>query len=511
MPVSVRAAVAVALLAALPALPAGLLGGLAALEIVAFTHSIFLGAKLFLLTVPLGVALVRGLFALERPVDEPVNGIPVTPAAQPELWALVTRLAGQVGTRAPDEILVTAEANASVTEQTRLLGLRVLRRRMFIGAPLLAGFTEPQLAAVLAHELAHYGNADTRLAGLTYRAQRAMVRAIAHLDPGHWLQRLVGKLFFAYAKVFFRISNAVCRRQELAADEASARIAGPCAAASALREVPVLDTVWHLFLNNYATLGWRAGYLPARFFDGFAAILADPEMRPKLAEIRADPADDAPSAYDSHPPLAARIAALEALPPGPPRNLPDRPARELLRDGEALLDAALLDGLVDEAHAKHRVGWAELVHLGCRDQALDPARALLDAAGAALAGPPTLGTLLDALDAGRLVELSPPDARPAEDAGPRARRALARLSVRTGLSTVVTLALADVGAARWELSWSAPAEPVVGAPYAAGLEAALDAAVAEEPDTSPLRATLAAAGVGLDYRPTREPVATPVR
>jgi hypothetical protein len=55
---------------------------------------------------------------------------------------------------------------------------------MSICAPLLAGLRAEHLRAILAHELAHYSNKDTRLAGIAYRGQRSMERLLSHLDPG---------------------------------------------------------------------------------------------------------------------------------------------------------------------------------------------------------------------------------------------------------------------------------------------------------------------------------------
>ncbi|GGM47582.1 hypothetical protein GCM10012275_18330 [Longimycelium tulufanense] len=64
---------------------------------------------------------------------------------------------------------------------------------------------------------------------------------------------------------------------------------------------------------------------------------------------------------------------------------------------------------------------------------------------------PSLGAVLDALDAGRIAELSSSKGGPAEGAGPRARREFARPTVRKELSALVALALVDVGVASWDL------------------------------------------------------------
>lgn len=163
MRVSLRAAISVALLVGFYVLAFGLIGGLLALETYALIERPFVGLKLALFVVPAVYALAKGLISLERRERDEVPGILVTPEEQPALWDLVRRLAADAGTRPPDEIRILAAVNAGVAEDTRFLGLRVLKRRMFIGAPLLTSLTEKQLIAVLAHELGHYANKDTRL------------------------------------------------------------------------------------------------------------------------------------------------------------------------------------------------------------------------------------------------------------------------------------------------------------------------------------------------------------
>jgi hypothetical protein len=64
------------------------------------------------------------------------------------------------------------------------------------------------------------------------------------------------------------------------------------------------------------------------------AGLLDKAMQEELANPRADP-------YDSHPPLAERIAAVEHLPPGPPAN-DQSPALALLGDPKAAERSLLL-------------------------------------------------------------------------------------------------------------------------------------------------------------------------
>ncbi|GLZ37640.1 M48 family metallopeptidase [Actinokineospora sp. NBRC 105648] len=505
MLVSLRAVIAVAMLVGFYLLALALVGGLVALEVWALSASVLAGVKIGLFVVPAIFAVLAALVTAERRVDEELAGVAVTPEQQPRLWELVHRLADEVGTRAPDEIRVIAAVNAGVSESTRLLGLLVLRRRMYIGAPLLMCLTEKQLAAVLAHELGHYGNRDTRLAGVVVTGRDALVRLVDGMNPEHLLQKLFAKLFLVYTKLYVRLSSAICRRQEFAADAVSARIAGSSATASALREMRVISVAWQLFVDRHLTVAWSAGYLPKTMFDGFALLRAAPELHPVLEDIRQEDADEDRGPYDSHPPTAARIAAIEALDAQPAREWDDRPAVELVDNPVPLMDRSLMLTLVADAERKKRVDWVTLGHIGVRHQIFLDTKRLLNAAANVLDRDPSLGAVLDALDADRLADLAPNDRKPGDPvAGARARRELAREIVSQELTRLVLLAFVDARHARWHLDWRGQAHLDASGFDLTEVPDLVEAAVAERPDTTGLRELLAGAGIAADFRPARQ-------
>ena len=470
---SSRALLAVLLLAGFPILMLAVAGALIWLEIAAFQRSPVSAGRLAFFVVPVLYVLFSALLTFERTRDD-AEGVPVTPAEQPELWAAVRELAKEVGTRPPDEICLIPQANAAVHEETHWAGLRV-RRQMFIGAQLFAGTRVCQLRAILGHELAHYSNRHTRFAGATYRGRQTIGRVVDGLHRSAWLLRPV---FSAYAALYFRVSMRVSREQELAADLDSARVAGTTAATTALREAEVLDTAWWLFLNDYATIAWSSGYLPERMAEGYQLLLADGKRAKEFASLRENPPSRPASKYDSHPPTSDRIALLEAAPevPVPPGS--ERPATDLLRNGMALLDAVLATGFTEGAASKKKLDWASLVNIGLRDSNQVEALRILRSR--------RLDDLLDLLDAGRLEDIADPTAPP--EARARAKRELYRDQVHCRLSIVLHAQLAKAGAAHWELSWSGPAKLVLAEPYATELDPAVGAAI--DGDTAPLRALL---------------------
>lgn len=476
---SSRALLAVLLLAGFPLLVLAVAGALIWLEIAAFRHSPFTAGRLGVLAVPALYVLFTALLTFERTRDDDAPGVPVTPEEQPGLWAVVRELAQEVGTRPPDQIYLIPQVNASVYEQTKWVGLRVRRRRMFIGAQLFAGMRVSQLRAILGHELGHYSNRHTRFAGATYRGRQTIGRVVDGLQRSSWSALVLRPVFSTYAAMYFAVSMRVNREQELAADAASARVAGTTAATTALREVEVLDTVWWLFLNDYATIAWAAGYRPQQMAEGYQLLLADDKRAEEMASLRENPPSRPASKYDSHPPTSERIALMEAAPeiPVPPGG--ERPAMDLLRDGPELLDAVLATGFAEGASSKKQLDWATLMDVGIRNENQVEALRILRSRG--------LDHLLNLLDAGRLEDIADPNA-PAE-AGARAKRELYRPQVRTRLFVVLHAQLAKAGAAHWELSWSGPAKVVLAEPYATELDPAVDAAI--DGDTAPLRALLA--------------------
>ncbi len=541
MSTSVRALTAVAMLAGFYLLALGIVAALVALDVSLYLASGELRPallKIWAVSAVIAYPVVRVVFLTRhRRDDRELPGLPVTREEQPRLWAAVDRISERTGIRGPAEIRLVPEVNAGVREETRFLGLMPGKRHLVIGVPLLLGLTEAELEAVLAHEFGHYSNQDVRLAGLTLAGRTALLRTVGGLheradahqakeaaklqakadkrlaqgrkvsaeEASGGVDRVLAKLFTQYGKLYFRVSEAVGRRQEYAADLVAARLAGRDATASALRRIPALDAAQDFYLGHYATLGWEAGLLPppGQFYGGLAHLLADPERRAELDALALELPDTETDPYDSHPPIELRVAAVEALPDDGRGAGSTAPALGLLHDAEQVLAALEVVSLVPEAARKERVDWPALVHRSLLEDCRRSTRPLRDAL-AALGLAPTVGAALDAIDAGRapeLVERLPlsPEARAATG---RAARELARPVLRGALSGLTVLALVDAGLTGWELSWSGPARLRLPDDLGERLTTALDAACADTPDTTAVRALLGEAGLPTAAAPT---------
>jgi heat shock protein HtpX len=294
-----------------------------------------------------GLTILAAIVPRRLPFTPP--GPTLEASDQPRLIAAVEEVARDVGQELPGETYATLEVNAAVAEVSNGF-LRGRRRVLIIGLPLLHLLSERGFRGVLAHEFGHYAGGDTRLGPWIWRTRETIGRTIDQLtgeEEDSWSERAVRAPFIWYGRAFLRITNAISRRQEFAADAVAAREVGRDAHVEALRRVhalaPGFDVYWADEVVPVLSSGHRPPVLAG--FSGFVRAerirtAASAHLERELAEARADP-------YDSHPTLAERIAAVRECPAGAPDESP--PAHSLL-DGEAALEQRALAhlGAVDE-------------------------------------------------------------------------------------------------------------------------------------------------------------------
>jgi heat shock protein HtpX len=256
----------------------------------------------------LGAAAIVLTAILPRRDRFEVPGPRLTAAEHPQLFQLIREVSEATGEAAPSEVYLVNDANAAVAQRGGVMGLGS-RRVMLLGLPLLQTFTVSQLRAVLAHELGHFHGGDTMLGPWIYVTSAAIGRAIHKLSATSSPLR---KPFEWYGVLFLRVTQAIRRRQELAADQLAARVAGATPLVEALERSRTASMAFGIYWRREVVPVLDAGYQPpiAAGFQHFIAAkgeavsaLADGT----LAEDRSDP-------YDSHPSLSERSRAVEGMP-----------------------------------------------------------------------------------------------------------------------------------------------------------------------------------------------------
>ncbi|MBP2478117.1 Zn-dependent protease with chaperone function [Crossiella equi] len=445
-------------------------------------------------SLPVLIGIVRGVLSVSSSSSRPERTVLVTRAEAPLLWRTVEELAQRAGAPVPDEIHLTAEANAGVVEETRMLGLVLVERRMYLGLPLLVGLPLDELKAVLCHELGHYAGGHNRFGGVVYRGAVALDTAMEDMRRtvnSNNLARMYAGLWFgvvrAYAWGYARIAFAVLRRQEVEADRAAAAVAGGAVTGEALRSTIVLMTAWADFRDRFLTPLAAAGAVPDDPFRAFETMLADPDYRDVLARRRSAPPESGRTVLDTHPSLAERLARLRELPAvDGPREL--RPALSLL--GADPGELCLLLGAEMAPPETVRTPWRQWLALASGSH-VETAVAWLRPAVRALTGARrlTINAALDLLEAGRGAELA---ARTAREAGLPPDRGEDLL--HAALTGLLGAALVRAGSASWTAPWTGTPGLIVRDP-AVELTDLVRRALASPREVSRLRLHLAVLGV----------------
>lgn len=231
-------------------------------------------------------------------------------ANQPELFAVLRGISAATGEEMPAEVyLLGGEVNAWVAQRGGLMGIGS-RRVMAIGLPLLESVTVPQFRAVIAHEFGHYHGSDTKLGPWIYKTREAIVRTVNTIGRS---SSFLHKPFIWYGNFFLRVTQAISREQELAADALAAQVAGARTAMAALVAVERSGAAFASYWSSEVIPVLSNGFRPP-ITAGLTRFLGADEVASSLREhvdnaTRGNTADE----YDSHPPLGERLAALEPL------------------------------------------------------------------------------------------------------------------------------------------------------------------------------------------------------
>jgi hypothetical protein len=212
----------------------------------------------------------------------------------------------------PAEVYLIPDVNAFVLQRGGIMGVGS-RRVMGIGLGILLVLNRSEFQSVLAHEFGHYYDGHLKRGPWIYQARMAMIRATESL--GEWGSWLYG-IYRAYVLYFLRVTQKISRMQEFVADEIAARLYGVPITIRTLCAVHagsmVFDSYWEHEIAPYL----RVGYQP-RLLEGFARLVEHNAIADAVATVfqsRTRVVEHGETAaYDSHPSLAERIKALEAL------------------------------------------------------------------------------------------------------------------------------------------------------------------------------------------------------
>lgn len=281
------------------------------------------------------IAIVKSLFARGRDVDP---GLKMSPSEEPRLDAILTEVAGRVGTRKVDNVYLTPGTELAVMERGGMMKQMggTPERCLILGVGVLEGMKLGPFKAILAHEYGHFSNRDTAGGGFALAVRRSLLTMAQHLAEGGAAAWYNPAWLFVngFHRVFLRISQGASRLQEVLADRWAAFTYGGRAFERGLRHVIERSIRFDAFatatlnevIQKKQPLANLYAYQPS-------ALMSDNDISYQIEEAF----NSEPSPYDSHPRPADRIRWVQAIPGAQTSSIDDeRDAWTLFRDREAL-------------------------------------------------------------------------------------------------------------------------------------------------------------------------------
>ena len=235
----------------------------------------------------------------------------LTEAKHPLLFSAIRQVAQATGQAMPSEVYLLLEMNAFVSQRGGWMGF-FSRRIMGVGMPLLEVMTVAEFKSVLAHEFGHYRRGDTALGPWVYVTRESIERTIRNMHEG-----VVRALFVAVWKLFLRITHAVSRQEEFAADGVAVHACGSQVFSRMILKLESSGLSFSYYLQNEWLPVVGADVLPP-LVDGYRRMLAVPDVMAVLekAEAQRSQAQAMPDPYDTHPTAAQRLSAIPKDVPG---------------------------------------------------------------------------------------------------------------------------------------------------------------------------------------------------
>jgi Zn-dependent protease with chaperone function len=288
---------------------------LAGIVYVIRTSNSSIGLQLLVkLALPLALVVFAVLRALNVKFPVP-EGLPITRADAPELFAMLDELATSLDAPRSDVVLATPDFNASVVEVPRLGILGWPRHYLLLGLPLLSGLTPPQVRAVLAHELGHQSRRHGRVSTWIYRIRTTWTQILNRLRTAGRGSFIFTKFFEWYSPYFAAYSFVLARQQEYEAD----RHAADLTSAADLGEALISLDTKQRYLNS--VLWPRVGTLvaererpPEAIHTDLARAVAAPLPATHAGRYLTGAMSEDTGLVDTHPALRERLAALRYAP-----------------------------------------------------------------------------------------------------------------------------------------------------------------------------------------------------
>ena len=252
----------------------------------------------------------------------------IWPDEMPELFRMINAIADAQGVTPPDGF----EVNKYFYAYTRTHGRFFRRSIIGVGMPNWWVRTDAERMAVLAQQIAHFGNGDPqqdRIIGLAFETVLRWEDVLTP-QPDPVFSRSLGDMIFEVIQFFLRLPVSLLadlllylefgtnQRATYIADAMAATVVGSDAVKSSLRKNAVEQVAWDAVTALYPYSFDQNARIFNTMAQGVAAMPADQRAAAEAALMTRPPQVNV-----STPPDGYRCAFLDALGDVPPRLTPD--------------------------------------------------------------------------------------------------------------------------------------------------------------------------------------------
>jgi Zn-dependent protease with chaperone function len=305
-------------------------------------------------------------------------GIRVDRRDSEELFRLLDRICSQLRVPRLETIWVSADCNAAVVRARRLRLLHGRDHQLVIGLTLMKALTVDQLAAVIAHEIAHVARKHTLVNGLVSRLRMTIEWLCAPLSRAPlWIYGLPHAAARRYLQALYKAHISHSYRGELQSDQDSARITSARVVAQALTASSVLRA--YLVQKYWPAVVAAAKDSPLPVGSPYSGLSLAPliALSEDVRQWQQAALFLTSSEGDTHPSLRERLAAIGAAAEFAPPS-PGESADQLLGSNLGRV-ASSLDG---DWRIRIQKTWETLYQIGQQQR-----RQLLNLRAAALVSP----------------------------------------------------------------------------------------------------------------------------
>jgi Zn-dependent protease with chaperone function len=263
-----------------------------------------------------GLGILFSALGMFKRAETSVIGIPIQPIDAPHIHRAVLRIARELKTKPPQNIVVGLDPTFFATSakvKTPFHKKALRGKTIFLSLPLLRMLSRGEVRSILGHEMAHFTGGDTIYSKRFAPAYRGLYQAKENLsdDDGTGgiafpAVALIDYILF----IFGRAEKRIARQRELRADRIGAEIGSAEDLSSALVKLSVLSSIWQLEFQDMIGRAQR-GRFSRNLSKNFAARTrydVDHDKVAGLAALSLEAEISHPT--DSHPSTAVRITEL---------------------------------------------------------------------------------------------------------------------------------------------------------------------------------------------------------